>query len=42
MAALLLLLGACAAVAGVSLLAWPAGLAMAGVLLILAGIDLRR
>lgn len=42
MAAVLLLLGACATVAGVALLAWPAAIATAGVLLILAGVDLRR
>ena len=42
MAVALLLLGAAATVTGLALLAWPLGVAMAGVLLLLAGIDLRR
>lgn len=42
MAAVMLLLGACATVTGVALLCWPAAVSVAGVLLMLAAIDLRR
>lgn len=42
MAAVLLVLGASATVAGVALLCWPAAISTAGVLLLLAAIDLRR
>lgn len=41
MAAVLLIAGAVAVVAGVALLCWPAAITVAGVLLILGGIDLR-
>lgn len=41
-AALLLLLGASGIIAGAALLTWPAGVLAAGLLLLLAGIDLRR
>jgi hypothetical protein len=41
-AAVLLALGCALTVAGAALLAWPAGVLVAGVLLLLAGIDLRR
>ena len=42
MAAVLLVIGAGLVIAGAALLAWPAGLLSAGVLALLAAIDLRR
>ena len=42
MAVFLLMLGAAATISGFALLAWPLGLMAAGVLMLLAGIDLRR
>lgn len=42
MAGVLLLLGALASVTGAALITWPAGVITVGVLLLLAGIDLRR
>lgn len=42
MAVALLLLGAAGLVTGLTLLTWPLGVAAAGLLLLLAGIDLRR
>lgn len=41
-AALLLFVGAGMLVGGVTVLLWPAGVALAGLLMVLAGIDLRR
>lgn len=41
MAAALVLIGAAALVAGVALLCWPAAVSVGGLLLLLAGIDLR-
>lgn len=42
MPAVLVALGALLIVGGVAVLLWPAGVAVAGLLLLLAGIDLRR
>ena len=42
MAVALLLLGAAATVTGLTILLWPLGVVGAGVLLMLAAIDLRR
>lgn len=41
-AVLLLIVGACLLVAGVGVLLWPAGVAVAGLVLIVAGYDLSR
>lgn len=41
MAAVLVFLGAAAAIGGTALLCWPAAIVVAGVLLLLAGVDLR-